>query len=111
MQNITNKLNNSAELWGMVPFTNELLEQDVKEDILKQTIYCNILPSSAVKQNTPITEAINFTHKFTVRALSIKEPKLNMFFIFKGQKHQFKSWNPDYKNNEFLEVFTELILE
>lgn len=111
MSNLINELNNRAELWGMIPFTNELEEHDTKEDIIKPLIYCNIIPLSAIRNLTPVTENMKFTHKFKVRALSIKVPKLDMFFMVKGQKYKFKSWNPDYKNNEFLEVFTELILE
>ncbi|MBU3145729.1 head-tail adaptor protein [Clostridium sp. CF012] len=111
MKNITNKLNCRAELWGMVPFENELGEQDVKEGKIKEVIYCNILPASASQRNNGVTEVINHSHKFTVRTKSIEDIKVNMFFIFKTQKYEFIYWNPDFKNNEYIEIFTKLVME
>ena len=112
MQNITNKLNCKTELWGLVPFENELGEMDTEKGIIKPIVYCNILPNNASQKfNSAVTEIINHSHKFTCRALSIKEPKVDMFFKFKGLKYEFIYWNPDFKTNEFLEIFTKLVIE
>ncbi|MBN3398150.1 phage head completion protein [Clostridium botulinum] len=108
---ITNQLNQRAELWGMIEFKNELEETDIKEDRIKDLVYCNILPQSVVKTSTPVSEGYEYTHRFKVRLKSIENPKLDMFFIFKEQKFFFKYWEPDYKNNEFLYIFCELKLE
>lgn len=111
MQNITNKLNCKCELFGMIDTLNELGENDRVEGKIKD-IYCNILPQSASqKWKSPVTEVIDHSHKFICRAMSIKEPKVDMVFKFKGLKYEFIYWNPDFKNNEILEVFTKLVLE
>lgn len=114
MRNITIKLNCRAELWGMVKFQNELREWDIKEGKIKD-IYCNILPanpsSQSQKWSTTIVEVLEHSHKFTVRSKSIIDIKRDMFFIFKGLKYEVNSWNPDFKNNEFIEIFTNLVLE
>lgn len=109
--NLSEQLNKRCKLGGKIPFTNELGEQDIKDGIIKELVYCSILPQSAIKSNTPVTEGYNFTHKFKIRRKSISEPKLDMFFLFKNQKFYFKYWDSDYKNNEFLDIFTELKLE
>ncbi len=111
MQNITNKLNCKCELWGMIPFENELGEMDIREGKIKD-IYCNILPSGATqKWNSGITEKVEHSHKFTIRSKSIPDIKVNMFFKFKGLKYEFISYNFDFKNNEYIEIFTKLVLE
>jgi hypothetical protein len=111
VQNITNKLNNRAELWGMISSENELGEMDITEGKIKD-IYCNILPSSATqKWNSEIVQVVEHSHKFIVRSKSITDIKVNMFFKFKGLKYEFISWNPDFKNNEYIEVFTKLVIE
>jgi len=116
MRNITTKLNCIAELWGMVTYIDDLKEHNQKEDKIKDFICCNILPVSArlgatVKNNSDVTEISEYSHKFIVRIKSIIDIDISMFFIYKNQKYKFKSWIPDYKDNEFLEVFTELIVE
>ena len=112
MRNITTKLTCRAELWGMIPFENELKEQDVIEGKIKDLIYCNILPRDNMnKQNSGITKSIEHSHKFKVRKKSIANISMNMFFVFNGLRYNFKSWNPDFQNGEFIEIFTDLILE
>ena len=110
MHNMAGRLNNKAELFGLVDIINELGENDTIEGKIKD-VYCNIIPQSATKTNTPVTEGYSYSHKFTVRSKSIENPKLNMFFILKGQKYKIKYWQQDFKNNEFLEIFTELKME
>ncbi|MGK0467146.1 phage head completion protein [Clostridium sp.] len=112
MQNITSKLNCKVELWGLVPFENELGEWDTEKRIIKPIVYCNISPSSASQSNNSgVTEIITHNYKITCRVKSILIPKVDMFFKFKGLKYEFKYWNPDFKNNEFLEIFCELVIE
>ncbi|MBW9154864.1 hypothetical protein [Clostridium tagluense] len=113
MNNITNTLNHRAELWGMVEYTNELLEQDTKEDIIKPLIYCNIMPSGTMnrQKDNGITESVEYSHKFKVRIKSIINPSIDMFFIFQKKKYEFKSFDIDFKNGEYLEIFTEMVME
>ena len=111
MQNITNKLNCKAELWGLTTFVNELGEQDKKVDKIKD-IYCNVLPATATqKWGSTVNETITHSHKIMCRSLSIKKPKVDMFFMYKGLKYEFIYWDPDFNSNEFINVFTELVIE
>jgi len=111
MQHITDKLNCKAELWGMLDVENELNEWDKIEGKIKN-IYCNILPSGASqKSNSGITQTIEHSHKFKVRSKSITAIKVDMFFMFKNLKYEFIYWNPDFKSNEFIEIFTKLVIE
>ena len=112
MQSITKKLNCKAELWGLVPFENELGERDKKEGKIKDIIYCNILPATATqKWSSTVNETITHSHKIMCRTLSIKAPKVDMFFIYRGLKYNFKYWDPDFTSNEFINVFCELVIE
>ncbi|MBW9170775.1 hypothetical protein K2F43_06085 [Clostridium estertheticum] len=112
MQNITNKLNCRAELWGMVKYIDTLKQHNVKEGKIKDLIFCNILPVASVqKKYSAVTEVVEYSHKFTVRTKSITNINVAMFFVYKKQRYEFQYWNPDYKNNQFIEVFTKLIVE
>ncbi|GCD10588.1 hypothetical protein [Clostridium tagluense] len=113
MRNITNKLNNRAQLWGMVEFTNELLESDKEEKIIKPLVYCNIIPSGTMnrQKDNGVTQSVEYSHKFTVRIKSIVNPSIDMFFIFQGKKYEFVSFDIDFKNGEYLEIFTKMIME
>ena len=111
IKNLINKLNCKVELYGMVDIENELGEADREESKIK-TINCNILPSSYSEKSTQIdTTRIEYTHKFKLRAKSLKEPKRDMFFKHKGLKYEFINWELDFKNSEYLNVFTKLIRE
>ncbi len=111
VKDLTSKLNCYAELWGKIAIKNKLNENDT-EDAKIKNIWCNILPQGAgISSEGDIVEKVNHTHKIKVRTLSIKEPKKDMFFMYKGLKYEIKYWNPDFKNNNFLDIFCKLILE
>ncbi|MCY6957956.1 hypothetical protein [Clostridium brassicae] len=109
----TSKLNIQLGLWGMVPFKNELDEIDVKEGKIKD-IWCNIVPQHGSTSKTGETdvEKVTTIQKIKCRKLSIKNPKINMFFKDKnGLKYEFLDFYPDYKNNDFWEIKTRIIYE
>lgn len=111
IKDITNKLKCKAELWGMVEKENELGEMD-REPAKIKDIYCNILPSSySEKSNAIDITRIEHTHKFMVRVKSLKEPKLDMHFKYNNLKFEFISWDIDYLNKEYINVFTKVIME
>ncbi|MBU3146631.1 hypothetical protein [Clostridium sp. CF012] len=111
MPNITKKLNNRVELWGMVNFTNELLEQDRKEDKIKD-MFVQILPNySAYDRETPITEKEELVIKLRCRKLSIPAPKKDMFFVMEDFKYEVLSFIPDFQSKEFWEFKCKVVME
>lgn len=107
---MANQLKNKAELWGKIKVKDKLGQWSTKDGKIKD-IYCDIMPYRGSEANTPVTEYINQVFKIKVRYKSITDPKLDMFIIFKGKKYQFVSWNPDFNDRNYLEIFAKLILE
>lgn len=111
--NITEQLNNRAELWGPTRIKNKLNEwTNGPVAKIKNTVYCNIYNQRGqIITNDAGTEYSNQCYKFKVRYKSIENPKKNMFFKFKGLKYEFDYWEPDFNNREFMYIFCKLILE
>ncbi|ACQ52942.1 phage head completion protein [Clostridium botulinum] len=107
------KLNTLLELWGMVPFKNELGENDTREGKIKD-IWCEVIPiggSVSTISNTEI-EYSSVTHKIRCRKLSIKEPSKDMSFKDKeGNKYEVQYFQRDFKKNKFIEFMTKIIYE
>lgn len=110
MSTLVSKLRNKAELWGMVDGVNELGEIKREPGRIKY-IYCDILPAGYSTKETKVTTRNEHTHKFTCRLKSIPDPKLDMYFMHEGLKYEFLSWDVDFKNRQFLNIFTEQIIE
>ena len=53
----------------------------------------------------------NVTHKITVRNGAIKEPRNDMYFMYKGQKYEVLYFMPHYRRNDLIEFYTKLIIE
>ena len=51
------------------------------------------------------------THKITVRMGAIKEPRNDMYFIYKGQKYEVLYFMPQYRYNDLIIFYCKLILE
>ena len=69
--------------------------------------------STAGKENTVKGDSIqvSVTHKITVRKGAIKEPRNDMYFIFKGQKYEVLYFMPHYRRNDLIEFYCKLIIE
>jgi len=105
------KLNKRIEHWGKVPFVNELGEQDYKDGYIK-TMWASIVPKTGSLEKTQAeTILTNTTHKIIVRYLSGKNIKESDFIMFRERRFDIKFiLNPFYKD-EYLEIFTEQVLE
>ena len=70
------ELNRKIEIWGKIPFENELHENDFKNGKIK-TIWAKIIPQtgSLIKQKNADTLLSNVTHKVIVRYNSVKDLK------------------------------------
>lgn len=107
------KLNKRIDIWGKVPFENELGEQDYKEGYIK-TIWASMVPQTKSLQQERTqagTILTNTTHKIIVRYGSGKNIKESDFIKFRKRRFDIKFiLNPFFKD-EYLEIFTEQVLE
>lgn len=104
---------NKLELWGSVIAENELGE-NTKEYKKIKDIFCRIIPShggTIKKGNTELQESYTM-QTILVRKLSIKTPKIDMFFKNEtGEKYEIQDFFPNYKNNNEWEFKTKIVYE
>lgn len=76
------------------------------------SVWAEIVPTAG-KENTVKGDSIqvSVTHKITVRNGAIKEPRNDMYFIFKGQKYEVLYFMPHYRRNDLIEFYCKLIIE
>ncbi len=76
------------------------------------SVWAEIVPKSG-KENTVGGDAVqvSVTHKITVRNGAVKEPRNDMYFVFKGQKYEVLYFMPHYKKNDLIEFYCKLIIE
>lgn len=76
------------------------------------SVWAEIVPTTG-KENTIKGDSIqvSVTHKITVRNGAIKEPRNDMYFIFKGQKYEVLYFMPHYRRNDLIEFYCKLIIE
>lgn len=107
------KYKNKLELYGSVTVENEL-EEITKEFRKLKDIYCEIKPfHGGIKDvgGTGIQESYTIQRIF-VRKLSIKEPKIDMYFKDpKGVKYEILDFFPNYKDNSEWEFRTRINYE
>ena len=105
------ELRNKIDIWGNVPFINELGETDYTTAKIK-TIWASIVPQTGSLQKTQAeTILTNTTHKIIVRYLSGKDIKESDFIMFREKRFDIKFILNPYFKNETLEMFTEQVLE
>ncbi len=78
------------------------------------TVWAEIVPSNKTGQEikmegNSLKESV--THKITVRNSAVKEPRNDMYFIFRGQKYEVIYFMPHYKENDLIEFYCKLIIE
>ena len=77
-----------------------------------QTVWAEIIPTNGKVENMEGQSVrANVTHKITVRNGAIKEPRNDMYFVFKGQKYEVLYFMPHYRRNDLIEFYTKLIIE
>lgn len=76
------------------------------------SVWAEITPKTG-RENTLDGNSIqvSVTHKIIVRNGSIKEPRNDMYFIFKGQRYEVLYFMPYYKRNDLIEFYCKLIIE
>lgn len=76
------------------------------------SVWAEITPTSG-KENIIKGNCIqvSVTHKITVRSRSIKEPRNDMYFEFKGQRYEVLYFMPHYRRNDLVEFYCKLVIE
>lgn len=107
------KYRSRLELYGSVLVENEL-EEKTKEFKKLKPVYCEIKPFHGGIKNvggTVIQESYTIQRIF-VRKLSIKEPKIDMYFKDSlGNKYEVLDFFPNYKDNSEWEFRTKINYE
>ena len=106
--NITSMLNNTVDIYEFVLEKNELNEHEKKEKYLK-TCYCNIIPMNSKEVKSIADTQYNMhTHRFKFRYDSVSDIKKDWIFKFENKVFSVSSWDIDYKNREYIDVYTSL---
>lgn len=107
------KYRNKLELWGSTWVENELGEEEKAFGKIKD-VYCQVIPNHGGTKTVggTHTEEAYTTQTIKCRKLSIKNPKIDMFFKdASGLKYEILDFYQDYKNNEFWEFKTRINYE
>lgn len=107
---IVTRLTKRSDVYGRVETTNQLEETDFTYDLIK-SVWCEIVPLSGSKQ--PLqggVEQAEVSHRFTIRTKAITLQQ-DMYFVFSGQKYTVSYWMPNYKFNDSVDVFCNLVVE
>lgn len=76
------------------------------------TVWAEILPKSGKEKVLDGNSLqVSVTHKVTVRNGAVKEPRNDMYFVFRGQKYEVLYMMPHYSNNALIEFYCKLIIE
>ncbi len=108
---ILERLRHRVDVYGKTESRTEFVELTYNyKKIL--TVWAEVLPKSG-KENSVLGDSVqvSVTHKITVRNGSIKEPRNDMYFVFKGQKYEVLYFMPHYKRNDLVEFYCKLIIE
>lgn len=105
------ELKHKIEIWGKEKTTNELLEIDFVDKIIK-TMWSAIIPQTGSMQKGQVKTILsNVTTKFKVRYNSGKAIAYDNWIMFKGKRHDIKYILNPYEKNEFLEIFCSEVIE
>lgn len=84
-----------------------ILGEDDDEPVLVTTRKAKIVPVKGKSETLPgNSEDLEITHKITIRSgLTITK---DMFFMYAGQKYKIEYWQPNYKNERYMEIFAKM---
>lgn len=109
--NMSSRLNCRIDVYGKIKLINDLNEIEYKYDKLT-SVWAEVIPQNGNLQSSEVNvRYANVSHKITIR----KNSKLNisneMYFVFQGQRYDIEYFNPNYKYNDRIEVFCNLVVE
>ncbi len=108
---LSNRLNNRIDVYSKVEFENVLLEKDYKYE-KSSSIWAEITPMSGTeKTGQANTKYADISHKIVIRDKAIPNLSNDMYFMFKGQRYDIKSFYPNFKFRDSIEIFCSLVVE
>lgn len=111
MSRLTSKLRNNVEVLTKQKFKNALDENEYRYEHFKYVYMQIISKSSQMIKGEADTEKVDSTHMFKLRIKSLPDLDNTYRFKYKNQIYEVKYFDPDFKNNEFYEVYTRLVIE
>jgi len=111
MYSLATRLRNKIDVYAKVENKTEFGE--LKYDYKKiANIWAEVLPKSGKEKYIEGNSIqVSVTHKITVRSNAIKEPRNDMYFIFKGQRYDVLYFMPNYQKNNLTEFYCKLVIE
>ncbi|KZL93552.1 head-tail adaptor protein [Clostridium magnum] len=104
-------LKHKIDIWGNVEVQNNAMEVDISPRKIKN-VWASIIPLSGIVQTSqPNILVAKTSHKFRIRSNAFPLIKNDNWIIYKGIKYEIKYVQPDFKSNQFIEIFTEVITE
>ena len=111
MSNLASRLKNRIDVYGRTEIENELGETDYIFSKIK-SIWAEITPKSAeILDGQGNTTYADISHKVLIRSNAIQNLTNDMYFVYKNQRYDIKYFNPNYKYNDSIEIFTRLVIE
>ena len=102
------QLKNKIEVYGMISKVNSFGADSRKPEMLKK-VWANIIPTSGQnREEQGNVSEIHVSHRITVRAKALKNISPDYYFMYKGQKYEILYWYPNYRDNNFMEIFCRL---
>lgn len=85
-----------------------------------KTVWAEVLATGGTEENIWGTYASEeagsatrstVTHKITVRKNAITNPRVDMYFMFRGQKYKVRYFLPQFRKDDLIEFYCELRIE
>lgn len=115
LYNLSGKLKHKIDIYGKMSYTDELGSKNYRYEKVK-SVWAAIVPilgerARAIKaEKKGNTVKISETIKFIMRINAIiVEP--DMYFIYRGQRYDVDYAVPYFKDMQYQEVYTQLVIE
>ncbi len=110
MNGLSSRLKNRIDVYGKVPYINELGEDDFKYEKIKSVWAEITVQKGTLKDGQGNTTYADIDHKIVVRTGAIPDLANDMYFMYKGQRYDIKYFNPNYKYQDSIEIFCSLVV-
>lgn len=109
--NITNKLKRKIDIYK-ASFIEDSLGAMSKQYTKYKSIYSQVLPitNKIVDQNKE-NEILDSSYKFIIRKKSLPDISQDMLINFNAMMYSIDYYNIDFKNNEYVEIFSRLVVD
>jgi hypothetical protein len=113
MSVLSSNLKNKVDVYGKMPFTNELGENDFKDTYIK-SLFVWILPATltgtTATQPTG-TEYSMVQQRVKCRKRSIPDLSKDIYFVYEGIRYDVQYFQPDFKEDEYWDILCKAKFE